>query len=405
MAQPMNVQAEPLQRPAVRLLPSRHKRAAAGHPWIYSNEIQMDAAAKAHEPGTVVSVLTADGRALGTAYFNPHSLIAARMLSTDPSVPIDAEFFAGRLSAALALREALYDRPFYRLVHAEGDALPGLVIDRFGDVLAIQMNTAGMDRVGDEILAACESVLAPRAVVLRNDSSVRQLEGLERFVKTAKGELAGPLEVEEDGAVFLADLLAGQKTGWFYDQRVNRDFIAGLAKGRRVADIYAHSGGFAIRAALAGAREVVLVESSQAALDLAQQSAARTGVETVCRFVRAEAFAELERLAAQGEKFGVVVCDPPAFIKSRKDVNSGAKGYRKLARLAAALVEPGGFLFLASCSHHMEAMRFAEEVAKGIEAAGRTGRIISQAGAGPDHPVHPMLPESAYLKSLTLALD
>lgn len=393
------------ERPLVRLLPSRHKRVAAGHPWIYSNEIRMDAAAKALIPGTVVRAATTDGRALGAAFFNPHSLIAARMLAGDAAAAIDAGFIAARLRAALALRETLYDKPFYRLVHAEADRLPGLVIDRFGDVLVCQMNAAGMDRLTDEILSALDEVLEPRAVVLRNDSSVRELEGLERYVKVMKGEIAGPVEVAEGTAVFYADVMAGQKTGWFYDQRGNRNFVAGLTKGRRVADFYAHTGGFAIRAALAGAASVLAVDSSQTALDLAAKSVIANSVGSTCSLTRADAFTEMERLAGQGEKFGVVVCDPPAFIKSRKDVNAGAKGYRKLARLAAALVEPGGFLFLASCSHHMEAMRFVEESAKGIEAAGRTGRIIRQAGAGPDHPVHPMLPETAYLKTLTLALD
>ena len=389
----------------IRLLPSRHKRALAGHPWIYSNEIQMDAQAKAVPPGAVVSVETADARKLGTAFFNPHSLIAARMLSPHADAAIDVRFLAARLRAALDLREALFARPFYRLVHAEADALPGLVIDRLGDVLVCQMNAAGMDRLTDEILSALDDVLGPRAVVLRNDSGVRGLEGLEQFVKTAKGEISGPVEVEEGGAVFLADVLAGQKTGWFFDQRDNRDFMAKLGKGRRVADFYAHTGGFSIRAAMAGASEVIGVESSEAALGLAERSAARNGVADICRFTRAEVFAEMERLAASGETFGAVICDPPAFIKSRKDVESGAKGYRKLARLSSALVAPGGFLLLASCSHHMEAPRFIEEIAKGLHQAGRRGSIIRQAGAAPDHPVHPMLPESAYLKTAVLRLD
>ena len=405
MTQPAKAEQAETARPVIRLLPSRHKRAVAGHPWIYSNEVQMDAAAKALPPGCVAAVQTSEGRKLGIAFFNPHSLIAARMLSPDPEAAIDARFIAARLRAALALREALFERPYYRLVHAEADALPGLVVDRFADVLVCQMNAAGMDRLTDEILSALDTVLSPRAVVLRNDAGVRALEGLERFVKTAKGELAGPIEVEEGGAVFFADVLGGQKTGWFFDQRDNRDFMARLAKGRRVADFYAHTGGFSVRAALAGAAEVVGVDSSEAALDLAAQSTARNGAGNVCRFLRADAFAEMERLAGAGERFGVVICDPPAFIKSRKDVESGAKGYRKLARLAASLAAPGGFVFLASCSHHMEAARFVQEIAKGIAQAGRSGRIIRQAGASPDHPVHPMLPESAYLKSAVLRLD
>ncbi len=392
-------------RPALRLLTGRHKRVAEGHPWIYSNEINMDAAAKALPPGTIVAVIAGNGHRLGTAFFNPHSLIAARMLSTNPDAKVDADFFAARFRAALSLREALYERPFYRLIHAEADGLPGLVVERFGDVLVCQMNAAGMDKLTPEILAALDKVLAPRAVVLRNDGAVRTLEGLERYVKTAKGEVVLPIEVEEGGAIFLADPIAGQKTGWFFDQRDNRDFMAGLAGGRRVADFYCHTGGFAIRAALAKASEVYAVDSSQAALDLARASAARNGVEKICRFVKSDAFAEMERLAKTGERFGIVIADPPAFVKSRKDVNVGARGYRKLARLAAALVAPGGFLFIASCSHHIDAGAFAGEVANGISQAGRTGRIIRQAGASPDHPLHPMLPESAYLKAEVLQLD
>ena len=392
-------------RPLLRLLPSRHKRVAEGHPWVYSNEAQMDAVAKAIPPGTVVKVAAASGQMLGSAFFNPHSLIAARMLSRDAEAEIGVDFLARRLRAALALREMLFARPFYRLVHSEGDGLPGLIVDRFGDVAVCQVNAAGMELLTDALLAALGEVLRPRAVVLRNDAPVRALEGLTREVKVAKGEVAPPIEVEEGNACFLADPLAGQKTGWFFDQRDNRAFMAGLARGKRVADFYAHTGGFAIEAALAGAREVVAFDTSQPALDLAAKSAALNGVAETCRFVKAEAFAEMERLGNAGERFEIVICDPPAFVKSRKDLNVGAKGYRKMARLAAGLVAPGGFLFAASCSHNMEAARFAEEIRKGVAVAGRTGRVIREAGASPDHPLHPWLPESAYLKAEVLQLD
>ena len=217
--------------------------------------------------------------------------------------------------------------------------------------------------------------------------------------------MSPPIEVEEGGAHFFIDPLAGQKTGWFFDQRDNRAFMASLAKGKRVADFYSYAGGFAIRAALGGASEVRAFDSSETALELARRAAERNGVSSICKFERAEAFAELEKLAKAGERFDVVICDPPAFIKSRKDVNSGAKGYRKLARLAAAITAPSGFLFIASCSHHMEPARFAEEVHRGIAAAGRSARIIRQSGASPDHPIHPFLPESAYLKAEVLQID
>ena len=392
-------------RPTLSLLPGRHKRLVSGHPWIFSNEVAMDAAAKSLPPGSLVTVAAADGRKLGTAFFNPHSLIAGRTLSTDPDAAIDTRFFEARLRSALALRESLYDRPFYRAVHSEADNLPGLIVDRFGDVLSVQINTAGMERCLGMLMEAFDAVFAPRAVVLRNDSGVRVLEGLEKYVRVAKGEILPPIEIEEGGAHFFIDPLAGQKTGWFFDQRDNRAFMASLAKGKRVADFYSYAGGFAIRAALAGASEVRAFDSSEAALELARRAADRNGVSAICKFERAEAFAELEKLAKAGERFDVVICDPPAFIKSRKDVNSGAKGYRKLARLGAAITAPSGFLFIASCSHHMEPARFAEEVHRGVAAAGRSARIIRQSGASPDHPIHPFLPESAYLKAEVLQID
>ncbi len=365
----------------------------------------MTAEAKALPPGTAVTVVDAGGERLGVATFNPHSLIALRLLTREPDMAIDAAFLVQRLQHALALREALWERPFYRLVHAEADGLPGLIIDRYGDVLAVQTNTAGMELLLPDLLQACDEVLKPQAVVLRNDSPVRNLEGLELYHRVAKGTLAGPVEVEENGARFLADLAEGQKTGWFYDQRDNRAFMARLARGRRTLDVYTYAGGFGVLAAVAGATEVMAIDRSEHSLGLASDAATLNGVAERCRFVRSEAFGEMERLAKDGQRFGVVVADPPAFVKSKKDLGAGAKGYRKMVRLAAALVEPGGFLFAASCSHHMPVELFLEEIRHGLGQAGRTGSVLRAAGAGPDHPVHPFLPESAYLKALVLRLD
>jgi 23S rRNA (cytosine1962-C5)-methyltransferase len=277
-----------------------------------------------------------------------------------------------------------------------------VIVDRFGDVLVVEINTAGIDRLDAEFLAACEDVLHPRAIVLRNDSSSRGLEGLELGQRVV-GELNGPIAVEENGARFLADPVGGQKTGWFYDQRENRRVVAALASGARVLDCYCFSGGFSIAAALAGAREVVGIDRSEPALALAQQAAALNNVAV--QFERAEVFEKLEALAAAKERFDIVIADPPAFVKSRKDVGPGLRGYRKLARLAASLVAPGGFLFIASCSHNVEVESFAEAVRRGLHDASRTGRILSSSGAAPDHPVHPALPESAYLKAQLLSLD
>jgi len=395
----------PADRPTVTLLPGHHKRALHGHPWIFSNEVQMDAAAKALPPGSLVTLKTGDGRALGVATFNPHTLVAARLLDRDAGRRVDRDFLGKRLKRALAIRERLYDEPFYRLVHAEADGIPGAVIDRFGGILVAQLNTAGMTRLEPELLAALDTVVAPKAVVLRNDSAARALEGLSEEVRVAAGALAGPVEVRENGARFEVDLVGGQKTGWFYDQRDNRRFVAKLARGARVLDLYCFVGGFAIEAAVAGAADITGIDRSEPALALAAKSAALSGVGERCKFRRAEVFTELQTLASAGERFDLVISDPPAFVKSKKDLGPGLRGYRKLARLAAGAVAPQGYLLLASCSHNVTPEDFWEAARRGLEDAGRSARLLRSAGAAPDHPVHPHLPESAYLKALVLALD
>jgi 23S rRNA (cytosine1962-C5)-methyltransferase len=392
-------------RPTIRLQPSRHKRVQHGHPWVYSNEIHMDNTAKAIPPGTVVRVVTHDGAPLGTATFNPHTLICTRMLTRDPGAEIDKAFLADRLRRALGLREKLFDRPYYRLVHAEADGLPALIVDRFGDVVVMQANSAGMDRLTPVLLEALDEVLAPKAVVLRNDSPSRGLEGLTTGVRVASGSLDGPVRLEENGAAFFADPGAGQKTGWFYDQRDNRAAIAALARGADVIDFYSYNGGFAVQCAKAGAKSVIAVDRSEAALANGRAAAEANGVGAICEFRRADAFEELERLAAAGAKFGVVIADPPAFVKSKKDLQAGTRAYRKMTRLAASITAPGGFLLVASCSHNVDVPLFAEQVARGLDDARRTGRILRTGGAAADHPVHPHLPETAYLKAQILQLD
>jgi 23S rRNA (cytosine1962-C5)-methyltransferase len=396
---------DPASRPIVTLLPGGHRRAEGGHPWVYSNEVQMDAAAKALPPGSLVTLKRADERPLGVAMFNPHTLLAARLLDRDAARPIGRRFLLRRLERALKLRERLYRAPYYRLVHAEADGLPGLIVDRFGGVLVVQANTAGMDLLQSLLVEALVTLLSPDAIVLRNDSPARGFEGIGSAVSVAFGEINGPVLVEENGALFGADVLGGQKTGWFFDQRDNRGFVAGLAQGARVIDLYCHSGGFAIAAARAGATSITGLDRSEGALALATAAAKRNGVAEICEFHRAEVFAESAARAAAGERFDVVIADPPAFARAKRDVPSALRGYRKLARLAAGLTAPGGFVFLASCSHNVGSVEFAEAARRGLADAGRTGRILREAGAGPDHPVHMALPESAYLKSLTLALE
>lgn len=397
--------AAPGARPAITLKPGEHKRVLSGHPWVFSNEVVMDPAAKALPPGTLVRLVNHNGRALGTAMFNPHPLISARLLTRDAAAVVDRGYLRDRIGRSLALRTRLYGAPFYRLIHAEADGLPGVIVDRYGDTLVLQINTAGMALLQPELVAALDEVLAPQAILLRNDSTSRTLEGLDSHVALAKGALPGPVEVLENGVRFLADVREGQKTGWFFDQRDNRAAVARLAAGSRLLDVYCYTGGFAIQAAVAGAAEVVAVDRSQPALDLAGRSAALNEVAGKCRFERGDAFSILETMAARNERFDFVIADPPAFVRSRKEINQAARAYRKLARLTAALVRPGGFLFIASCSHHMSRENFDEQVTRGLTDAGREGRYLRSSGAAADHPVHPHLPESAYLKALLAQLD
>jgi 23S rRNA (cytosine1962-C5)-methyltransferase len=396
---------DPATRPSVTLLRGGDRRAAGGNPWIYSNELRIDTAAKAVPPGTLVTLRRADESALGVAMFNPHTLIAARLLDRDAARPIGRRFFLRRLERALRLRDRLFDQPFYRLVHAEADGLPGLVVDRFGAVLVVQSNAAGMAQLEPLVLNALGQLLSPETIVLRNDSPARTLEGLPSETGLARGSLTGPVPIHEDGAVFRADLICGQKTGWFFDQRHNRRFIAALARDGRVLDLYCFTGGFAVQAARAGAAAVIGIDSSEPALALAAEAAELNNVAAVCNFARGEAFAEAAGLAAAGERFDVVIADPPAFARSRREVPSALRGYRKLARLAAAVTAANGILFLASCSFNVGTAEFLEAVRRGIGDAGRSGRILRIAGADADHPIHPALPETAYLKTVTLALD
>jgi 23S rRNA (cytosine1962-C5)-methyltransferase len=391
-----------MRYPRVNLLAGQDRRLRAGHPWVFSNELQMDAAAKALPPGEIVCLFTADGRPLALAQFNPHSLIAARVVSRNKDAVIDARLVERRLARALRLREKLYEQPYYRLVHAEADGLPGLVVDRFADVLVCQLNSAGMARLEEALLEALQNVLAPRAVVLRNDSPVRELEGLAVEVRVASGEVEGWLELVENGLTYLADPLGRQKTGWYYDNRV---FAARLARGTRVLDLYSYSGGFAIAAAAAGATEVLAIDRSQAGLDLALASAERNGVAGVLTTERQDGFAALDALAADKQRFDLVSADPPAFVRSKRELKPGLRGYRKLARACGALVAEAGFLAIACCSHNVPAEAFADEVHRGLRDSGRGARLLRQAGAGPDHPTHPALPESGYLKFLVCALD
>jgi 23S rRNA (cytosine1962-C5)-methyltransferase len=392
-------------RASVKLVAGGDRRALTGHPWIFSNEVVMDAATKMLPSGEIVTVTRDDGRALGVGLFNPHSLIAIRLLTRDASRAIDESFLKRRLERALQLRNQMIGAPYYRLAHAEADGLPGCVIDRFGDVLVVEPNSAGMDRLSGDLIAVLDRLVRPKTIVLSGDGPARGLEGLEPRHDVVKGTLSGPIDVVEHDTTFLADPSAGQKTGWFYDQRDNRMLAARFAKGADVLDLYAYSGGFGLQAARHGAKSVLSVDRSSPALALVRQAAERNGLADRVTTETMEAFDFLDQAAATHRTFDLVIADPPAFVKAKKDFHQGGRAYRKLARLCAGRVRSNGFLFLASCSHHMPMEEFRAQVARGLHEAGRSGRILYATGAAPDHPVHPMLPESAYLKALLLQVD
>ena len=393
-----------MPHPLLRLKPRQDRRLKAGHPWAFSNEIAITPEHRTWPAGAPVRIEGDGGWRYGTFMFNPHSLIAARLLDRDPDAAIDAAWVRARIADAVAFRARVAPGTQHRLVHAEADRLPGLVVDRFGEVAVVQANTAGMDRLLPEVVSALLDLLPLRAIVGRNDSAARLQEGLPQEVRLLHGTDAWA-RAEEGRVRFPIDPLSGQKTGFFFDQRPNRDQVAFLAPGARVLDVFCHTGAFGLRAAAVGAAAVLLVDSSQPALDLALRAAEANGLDSRVSARRGDAFEAMAALAADGERFDIVVCDPPAFAKSRKDQEAGLRAYGRMTRLAAPLVQPGGFLFVASCSHHAPLDLFAAQVSSAVLRARREARIVHTGAAGPDHPVHPGLPESAYLKSLLLNLS
>ena len=384
--------------PTLRLLPKHDRRLRTGHPWAYSNELALRPEHRAWPPGAPINLEGDDGRPFGTFLFNPHSLIAARRLSPIPNLPIDSPFLATRLANAASLRARLSLGAHHRLIHAEADGLPGLVIDRYGDLAVLQANTAGMDRLLPEITAALLALHPWQGIVARNDSAARTQEGLPQTIRLLHGT-AENAHTSEGGIRFALDPLSGQKTGFFHDQRPNRDLIARLAPGARILDLFCHLGAFGLRALAAGAASALLIDASAPALDAARHAAETNDLLPRAILRRGDAFETMQSLAAEAAQFDIVICDPPAFAKSRKDQEAGLRAYQRMARLAAPLVAPAGFLFCASCSHHAPLPLFAEALATGLHRAHREPRLLHTGHAGPDHPVHPHLPESAYLKS------
>jgi len=383
--------------PALRLKRNEDRRLQAGHLWVFSNEVEtQQTALTKFTAGELVRVLTHNDKALGLAYVNPKSLICARLLSTW-KIP-DAAWFAARLRIALALRDRLFAEPYYRLVYGEADGLPGLVIDRYGSQCVVQIGTAGMELLKPCIQEALFEVLNCDALLFKNDGGTREMEGLPSYVEVARGKFDAVSLVSEGGIKFHAPLLEGQKTGWFFDQSGNRrEFAKYVRKGARVLDVFSYVGAWGIRAAKSGAAEVLCVDSSAAALELAAKNADNNRAKITTR--KGDAFEVLEALAREKTRFDVVVIDPPAFAKRRKDLPKALAAYKRLNQLAMQVLADEGILVSCSCSYHVSPEELLDAIAKAGRAADKLVQVLESGQQSPDHPIHPSIPETRYLKA------
>ena len=382
---------------SLRLKAHEERRLRAGHLWAYSNEIDTAVTPlKGLKPGTLCRLEDARGKALGVGYVHPNVLLSVRLLSGQADALIDREWFERRLRQALSLRERLYPSPHYRLVFGESDGLPGLVIDRYGDLLSVQLTTAGMEALKEPLLEALQRLLMPKGILFRNDNAMRQTEGLSTEDEVW-GEVPEEVELLESGVRLLAPLRAGQKTGFFYDQHANRDRVLPYVRGARVLDVFSYVGGWAARAAAAGAASVACIDSSELALAYAARNMAAQGAAP--ETLRGDALDLLKQLRAEGRQFDVVVVDPPALIKRKKDEEAGQAHYAALNRAAMHLLAADGILVSCSCSHHLSEEQLQRILLRESRQAGRRLQILERGGQGPDHPVHPAIPETLYLKA------
>lgn len=387
--------------PSLRLKANADRRLRAGHLWVYSNEVDVAATPlNGFAPGDQAILEAAGGKPLGVVGISPNNLICGRLLSRDVRHPLDKSLLVHRLKVALSLRERLFEQPCYRLVYGDSDFLPGLVVDRFGDVLVVQLATATMERARDAVVEALVQVLKPSGILFRNDSAAREAEGLPRVVETAYGEVADWVPLTENGVAFEAPVREGQKTGWFYDHRLNRARLASYVKGKRVLDLFSYIGGWGVQAAAFGASEVMCVDASGFALDGVERNAALNGVGEKLSCVEGDVFEALKELKAAEERFDVVIADPPAFIKRKKDLKNGEAAYRRLNEQAMRLLNKDGILVSASCSMHLPEDDLQNILLGSARHLDRSLQLIERGAQGPDHPVHPAIAETRYIKSM-----
>jgi 23S rRNA (cytosine1962-C5)-methyltransferase len=384
----------------LRLKKNEDRRLRAGHVWVYSNEIDTkESPLKSFIPGQEVRVEASDKTPLGIAYVNPHSLIVGRVFSRKMSDRLNQEFLAKKMKSAYELRQRLYPTPYYRLVFGESDGIPGLVVDRFGDTLSVQMNTAGIDSKKDMVLAAlCEVIPEIKAILLRNDSSARLQEGLENAVVAGLGQPEEKVYLEENGARFYAPLWSGQKTGWFYDHRLNRLRLNDYVADQRVLDVFSYLGAWGIQAAKAGAKEVLCIDASPLAVEWIHENAALNQVDNKVKALCDDAFEALKKLHQAKEKYDVIILDPPAFAKKQKDLKEGLLAYQRINELALKLLDPNGILISCSCSMHVSDHDFLQTLRRASLGARCELQILERGHQAPDHPVHFAIPETDYLK-------
>lgn len=391
--------------PSLRLKANADRRLRAGHLWVYSNEIDVAATPlNLFQPGDQAVLEAAGGKALGIVAMSPNNLICARLLSRDVKHVLDKSLLVHRINVALSLRERLFATPHYRLVYGDSDLLPGLVVDRFGDHLVVQLASAAMERAKDAVIEALVQVLKPRGILFKNDSAARDAEGLERYVDTAFGVVPEWVDLEENGVKFQAPVLEGQKTGWFYDHRMNRARLAPYVQGKRVLDLFSYIGGWGVQAAAFGASEVFCVDASGFALDGVERNATLNGVAEKVTCVEGDVFAALKELKSAEERFDVIVADPPAFIKRKKDIKNGEAAYRRLNETAMRMLNKDGILVSASCSMHLEEDHLQNILLTSARHLDRNIQLLERGAQGPDHPVHPAIAETRYIKSLTCRL-
>ncbi len=385
----------------LKLKKGAERRLKTGSLWIYSNEVDNQASPlKSFAPGDQAVVETAQGKSLGIATVNPGVLICARLVSTDVKIPLDKSLLVHRLNIALSLRKRIFSAPYYRLVYGESDYLPGLVVDRFGDYFSVQINTAGMEQVREAIIEALEQVFKPRGIVLRNDGASRSQEGLEQAIDVVSGEIPEFIELEENNTRFVTSLVQGQKTGWFYDHRENRRQMQNWVKDKRVLDVFCYAGAWGVQALTAGAKAVTCVDSSEWAVELAHENATLNNHDQQLESYQGNALEVLKALLAEQEKFDVVILDPPAFIKKQKDHKKGLEAYHHYNQLALRLLNRDGLLISASCSMHLKRQELMDVVRVAGRHIDRQLQVVYQGGQGVDHPVHPAMVETDYLKAV-----